>query len=415
MSTVKVSVKTTSKTASGSAADTARRLSFDDATERAPEVSPLPRVPLPMTREGAGTGAEVPEMWGDVVSSDDTRVRDEVERFFQRFAPVLRRTTDSALIFALHQATSPLRDAIGCADTLVDHLRVLGHVIVEMPDATRIIRWRDERRMAGPAGGEPDDDTHSEVSDERLMPEKRPADLPDGLESGSVVLATAFWAKWGTSGLLPLFRKRGELSRFYIDSFAAGTWGEGLSPRHFSQVLFALSRSLKVVRVESDRRTGRTGVHLHWTPSSDEVARARDVLRQAGGTMRGRPARPHSPPSHRYGPREVPPRGVSGGTFPVGGGRGGGGAPRVDDEVSRVLTSRGYTPRDHRAAGGGGRDGGRREDDHEARVRAEVERRVRQEMAMARLEADPTLWENNRSSSPVFHHVPRRAYYGARR
>jgi len=414
MSTVKVSVKTTSKTASGSAADTARRLSFDDATERAPEVSPLPRVPLPMTREGAGTGAEVPEMWGDVVSSDDTRVRDEVERFFQRFAPVLRRTTDSALIFALHQATSPLRDAIGCADTLVDHLRVLGHVIVEMPDATRIIRWRDERRT-GPAGGEPDDDTHSEVSDERLMPEKRPADLPDGLESGSVVLATAFWAKWGTSGLLPLFRKRGELSRFYIDSFAAGTWGEGLSPRHFSQVLFALSRSLKVVRVESDRRTGRTGVHLHWTPSSDEVARARDVLRQAGGTMRGRPARPHSPPSHRYGPREVPPRGVSGGTFPVGGGRGGGGAPRVDDEVSRVLSSRGYTPRDHRAAGGGGRDGGRREDDHEARVRAEVERRVRQEMAMARLEADPTLWENNRSSSPVFHHVPRRAYYGARR
>lgn len=354
-----------------------------------------------MRREGAGTGAEVREAWGDIEIARD--VRDEVERFFQRFAPVLRRTTDSAQLLALFQATSQTRPVITDKDTLVDHLRVLGHVIVEMPDATRIMRWQDERRT-GPAGGEPEDDAHSEVTDERLMPEKRPADLPDGLESGSVALATAFWAKWGTSGLLPLFRKRGELSRFYIDSFAAGSWGEGLSPRHFSQVLFALSRSLKVVRVESDRRTGRTGVHLHWSASPEEVARAREVLRHAGGTVRGRPhhargsfrPRATSPPVREYGPGEVPPRGIAGGSV-----------RRVDAEVSRVLSSRGYAP----AARS-------REDDHEARIRAEVERRVREEMATARLAADPTLWQNNRTTSiedrDVFHHVPRRGYYGRR-
>jgi hypothetical protein len=405
----------------------------EDTTTEAPVLAGVPTTPLPLTRE---TARHIPDdRWGDVAREETDRVDAEfaevVRAFYSRFAVVLRRTTQSSQVFELFGAVVPIAQRAGLDALVVKELHRMGHITsADADDATATITWRhDPLRVAG---GEPDDDSHSEVSDDHLMPEKRPANLPDGLESGSVALATAFWAKFGTTGLLPLFRKRGELSRFYIDSFAAGTWGEGMSPRHFSQVLFALSRSLKVVRVESDRRTGRTGVHLHWLPSPDEVARARAILRTAEGTVRGRPAQ-HHPRSHDSRPR-IPPRGVSGGTLPVGGGVGGGGAPRVDDEVSRVLSSRGYAgprgaPRDSerreyvprdigRAAGGGGRAGGRASEEEERAIR-EAQQRYRAEVAEIRMSHDPSIWAGNRSSSPRdrdgYERVPRRAYYGARR
>lgn len=424
------------------------KVSADDTTTDAPVLAGVPTTPLPLTRE---TARHIPDdRWGDVEREEveralalgagsavsgretDAEFTEVVRAFYSRFAVVLRRMTQSNQVFDLFGAVVPIAQRAGFDALVVKELHRLGHVFA-MNDEMGLISWRhDPLRVAGggPAGGEPADDAHSEVSEDHLMPEKRPADLPDGLESGSLTLATAFWAKFGTSGLLPLFRKRGELSRFYIDSFAAGTWGEGMSPRHFSQVLFALSRSLKVVRVESDRRTGRTGVHLHWLPSPDEVARARAILRTAEGTVRGRPQ--HHPRSHDSRPR-IPPRGVSGGTLPVGGGVGGGGAPRVDDEVSRVLSSRGYAgprgaprdqerreyvPRDHRAAGGGGRAGGRASEEEERAIR-EAQQRYRAEVAAIRMAQDPSIWAGNRSSSPRrddgYERVPRRAYYGARR
>jgi len=418
------------------------KVSADDTTTKAPVLAGVPTTPLPLTREVA---RHIPDHWGDVereeveralargagvVSGSETDVEfsEVVRAFYSRFAVVLRRMTQSDQVFDLFGAVVPIAQRAGFDALVVKELHRMGHITsADADDATATITWRHDPLRITPRGGEPDDDSHSEVSEDHLMPEKRPADLPDGLESGSLALATTFWAKFGTSGLLPLFRKRGELSRFYIDSFAAGTWGEGMSPRHFSQVLFALSRSLKVVRVESDRRTGRTGVHLHWAPSPDEVARARAILRTAEGTVRGRPHH-----SHDSRPR-IPPRGVSGGTLPVGGGVGGGGAPRVDDEVSRVLSSRGYAgprgaprdserreyvPRDHRAAGGGGRAGGRASEEEERAIR-EAQQRYRAEVADIRLAHDPSLWSGNRSSSPRrddgYERVPRRAYYGARR
>jgi hypothetical protein len=421
MSSVKVTVKSS-------------KVVSEDTTTEAPVLAGVPTTPLPLTRE---TARPIPDdRWGDVARELTDRVDAEfaevVRAFYSRFAVVLRRMTQSSQVFELFGAVVPIAQRAGLDALVVKELHRLGH-IDHWPGEEDVIAWRHDPLRITPRGGEPDEDTHSEVSDDHLMPEKRPADLPDGLESGSVALATAFWAKFGTSGLLPLFRKRGELSRFYIDSFAAGTWGEGMSARHFSQVLFALSRSLKVVRVESDRRTGRTGVHLHWLPSPDEVARARAILRTAEGTVRGRPQ--HHPRSHDSRPR-IPPRGVSGGTFPVGGGVGGGGAPRVDDEVSRVLSSRGYAgprgaprdserreyvPRDHRAAGGGGRAGGRASEEEERAIR-EAQQRYRAEVAEIRMSHDPSIWAGNRSSSPPRSHerdgyerVPRRAYYGARR
>ena len=101
-------------------------------------------------------------------------------------------------------------------------------------------------------------------SPSKNIPAEVAADREDGTEEGCRQLAKAFFTRYGYK-TLGKFTKRGELSQFYLDTF--DSWSNGLDPRHFKQVLFALVTDGKVCRVvgggrfikwnDPNRRTGR--------------------------------------------------------------------------------------------------------------------------------------------------------------
>ena len=88
------------------------------------------------------------------------------------------------------------------------------------------------------------------------IPEEVEPDREDGTEEGCRLLARTFFERYGYS-TLSKFRKRGELSTFYLDTFPS--WSNGLEPRHFKQVLFALCVDGRVCRVVGDR-----GKFIKW-------------------------------------------------------------------------------------------------------------------------------------------------------
>ena len=92
------------------------------------------------------------------------------------------------------------------------------------------------------------------------IPSEISPDMANGCETGSVALAKAYLARYGNT--LHKFTKRGELSRHYCDTFAS--WSDGLEPRHFKQVLYALVTECKTVRVVGGGR------FLKWAWSNQQ-------------------------------------------------------------------------------------------------------------------------------------------------
>ena len=88
------------------------------------------------------------------------------------------------------------------------------------------------------------------------IPDEVQPDREDGTEEGCRQLARTFFERYGYS-TLGKFTKRGELSRVYLDTFAS--WSDGLEPRHFKQVLYALCVDGKVCRV-----VGNRGRFIRW-------------------------------------------------------------------------------------------------------------------------------------------------------
>jgi len=113
-------------------------------------------------------------------------------------------------------------------------------------------------------------------------PEQVAADMDNGLETVSCLLAKTFYARYGSS--LHGITKRGQLSQFYIDTYESWCPADLVGqPRHFKQVLFALANDTKMVRVVGGGR------FLRWTEFQHRGGErrqggTRNSSRQGGGS-----------------------------------------------------------------------------------------------------------------------------------
>jgi hypothetical protein len=258
-------------------------------------------------------------------------LRAELTYIWHTFYPTLKTSLDNDVFSKLCYAISPV--LVGVSPQEIDRVfEEIGALKVKEfsyggPTERDLVAWIEPPASSSPAFG-------------LYAPAFVEADLPDGLESGSIAIAMLFMAKYGT--VVKMFSDRGQLDSFYYETIGeevgfkrgagiqfsgyvpekiAGAWGSGLDCRPFSQVLFALSKMHKVRVVERTR--------LIWDHSSV----------------------PSSVPSGDHG-RVVGTGRASGGGRGRGGASGGGRGGRGSDGGSRVVADGG-------AGSGGGASTGR--------------------------------------------------------
>ena len=190
-------------------------------------------------------------------------LRAELTYIWHTFYPTLKTSLDNDVFSKLCYAISPI--LVGVSPQEIDRVfEEIGALKVKEfsyggPTERDLVAWIEPPASSSPAFG-------------LYVPAFVEADLPDGLESGSIAIAMLFMAKYGT--VVKMFSDRGQLDSFYYETLGkevgfergtsrqlpgyvptkiAGAWGSGLDCRPFSQVLFALSKMHKVRVVERTR------------------------------------------------------------------------------------------------------------------------------------------------------------------